>query len=464
MSTATAAAPALPVSRLSSLPAPRAVGGFPLLGALPSMLRDGPGTMLAAARAHPDEVFALKLGPVQVPVVYKPEHLQQVLIDDARSYTKAGMWQATRPLLGEGLVTSDGDVWKRQRQLMQPLFTPRYVAGLGGLMVNAIDAQIQDMLGRAGSPMEAGAEMTQITQRVLMDTMFGGSLDRTQSVVLADHLITAFQAMNVRIFTYYLPEWFPRPGGRAFFRSVAAIDEAMLSLVARRRQEPGGHRDMLSLLIEARDPETGAPLADREIRDQLVTLFVAGLDTTAVMLTWLFYLLDQHPDVEARLRAEIASVVGDRLPTGEDVAQLSYTRQVVQETMRLYPPAWIFPRYTAQGAEVGGRRIAPGASMLVSSWLTHRDPQHWDRPDTFDPDRFSPERTGARHRLAYVPFGAGGRMCIGSHFAMMEGILATVMLLQRFRGSVLPGQRVSAAAASTLKPKGGLYMKFQPVV
>lgn len=462
MSTATATANNLPVSaRAQQLPAPPAVGSVPLLGALLDMLRDGPGTMLRAARAHPGEVFALKLGPVQVPVVTQPEHLQQVLLDDARSYTKAGMWKAATPLLGKGLVTSDGDVWKRQRQLMQPLFTPRYVGGLSGLMVDAIDAHLDRMAERVGEPMDVGTEMTMITQRVLMESMFGGSLSVEKAAELGQHLITAFQAMNVRLFTYFLPEWFPRPGGRAFVRSIAAIDEAMMGLVSRRRAAPEGRSDLLSLLLEARDPETGGPLSDREIRDQLVTLFVAGLDTTAIMLTWLLAMLDKHPDVDQRLRAEVSAVVGDRRPTGDDVAKLVYTKQVVQETMRLYPPAWLVPRYTAGGTEVGGRRIAPGTSMLISPFLTHRDPLHWERPDVFDPERFAPGAEARRHRLSYIPFGAGGRMCIGSHFAMMEGMLATVMLVQRFRARAVPGQTLEPSAASTLKPKGGLKMRFE---
>lgn len=446
-----------------ALPAPVRVGRTPLLGALPAMLSDGPGTMLEAARRHPGELFALALGPVDVPVVYRPEHLQQVLVDGARAYTKGGMWAAARPLLGEGLVTSDGDVWKRQRQLMQPLFTPRYINSLSNLMVSAIAAQLEELDARADRPVDVGVEMTLITQRVLMESMFGGSLAPERALALGAHLATAFQALNVRLFTYFLPAWFPRPGGRAFFRSIAAIDEAMLGLVAARRQREAGPSDLLQLLLDARDPETGAPLSDREIRDQLVTLFVAGLDTTAIMLGWLLYLLDRHPEVEARLRAEIGWVVGTRAPTAEDVPRLPYTKQVIQETLRLYPPGWLFPRYVAEGAELGGRWLRPGTSLLVCPFLTHRDPEHWPEPDRFDPERFAPARAAGRERLAFIPFGAGGRACIGNHFAMMEGTLAAVMLLQRYRARRTVEAEIPPAAASTLKPKGGLSMRLERV-
>ena len=444
-----------------SLPAPRRVGGLPILGVLPALLRDGPGFLLSTARAHPDELFSIQLGPVQVPVVYRPDDLQRVLIDDARTYSKGGMWSATRPLLGNGLVTSDGEVWRRQRQLMQPLFTPKHLASLSGLMVDAIRGAVDRMAERAGQPMEIGQEMTLITQRVLFETMFGTSLDPAQAEGLGRQLNVAFQAMNIRIFTYFLPEWFPRPGGRAFKRALGTIDAALMRMVAERRAQPAGRPDLLSLLLAARDPDTGDVLSDREVRDQLVTLFVAGLDTTAVTLTWLMHLLDEHPEVDERLRAEVAEVIGDRAPTALDLPQLQYTRRVLQEAMRLYPPAWIFPRYAADGAEVGGRRIAAGTSLLVSPWLAHRDPRHWERPDSFDPDHFLPERVAARPKLAYVPFGAGGRACIGNHFAMMEGTLATVLLVQRFRAERLPGQKIVPAAASTLKPKGGLHMKLR---
>lgn len=452
------------VMKTQTLPRPVRVGRYPLLGALPDMLQDGPGFLLRSSRENQGEIFSLQLGPVQVPVVTRPEDLQQVLLDDARSYSKGGMWSAVRPLLGNGLVTSDGDVWRRQRQLMQPLFTPRYVNSLSGLMVSAIESQLAEMATRTDRPMDIGAEMTGITQRVLMETMFGTSLAPEKARELGQHLAVAFQAMNIRLFTYFLPEWFPRPGGRAFFAAIAAIDEALLGLVAQRRANPGGRSDLLSLLLEATDPDTGEALSDREIRDQLVTLFVAGLDTTAITLSWTLHLLDGHPEVGGRIRAEIASVVGDRNPRAEDMPKLPYTKQVLQESMRLYPPAWIFPRYVANGSVVGGREIAAGSSLLISPWLTHRDPTHWERPDEFDPERFTNEAIACRPRLSYIPFGAGGRMCVGNHFAMMEGTLGLVMLLQRFRAKGVAGRKVIPAAASTLKPKGGLVMRMEPVV
>lgn len=460
MSTSTS----LPVSQVTApaLPGPTVVSGYPLIGVLPGMLRDAPGTMLDAARKHPDELFALRLGPVQIPVVHQPEHLHEVLVSNGADFTKAGMWAVTKPLLGNGLVTSDGEVWKRQRRLMQPLFNQRHLAGLSELMVRAIVTQVDELATREG-PVELGLEMTLVTQRVLMETMFGASLDPAEARAMGEHLNTAFAAMNKRLFLFWLPKWLPMPGEEAFRSSIAAIDAFLARMVADRRANPVERADMLTQLLNARDPDTGEGMSDQQIRDELITLFVAGLDTTAVTLTWMFWLLEQHPEVDARLRAEVAEVLGGRLPTMADLPKLVYAKQVMQESMRLYPPAWIFPRYTPGGTTVGGRAIPAGTSMLVSPYLAHRDPAQWEDPERFDPDHFNEERSAGRHRMAYIPFGAGGRQCLGMHFAIMEGVFAAAVLVQRLRPRLVPGHKVEVAAMSTLKPKYGMKMTMERV-
>lgn len=451
-----------PASPSPSLPAPAVVGGYPLVGALPGMLWDAPATLLEGARQHPGQLFSLRLGPVDLPIVSQPDHLHEVLVTNAEDYSKAGIWAVTKALVGSGLLTSDGDVWKRQRRLLQPLFTPRHVGGLSGLMVNAIAAQVDVLASRAG-PVELGHEMTLLTQRVLMETMFGSSVDPAEAEQMGHHLNTAFRALNLRLFLFWLPSWVPRPGDAAFKASIAAIDAFLGRLVAERRANPSERSDMLSLLLAARDPDTGARMTDKQIRDQVVTMFVAGLDTTAVALTWMFWLLDEHPDVDARMRAELAAELGGRLPTLEDLPKLTYTRQVMQETMRLYPPAWIIPRYTPQGTTIGDHHIAAGTSLLVSPYLAHRDPAQWEDPDRFDPERFNADQSAKRHRMAYIPFGAGGRQCIGMHFAMMEGVFAAAVLAQRLRPRLVPGHKVQAAAMATLKPKYGMKMTMERV-
>ena len=446
------------------LPTPIVDRGLPVLGSLPDLLRDAPATLLDAARRHPGDLFALKLGPVQIPVVCHPDHVHETLVSRAGDFQKAGMWEAVRPLLGNGLVTSDGDFWKRQRRLLQPLFSRAHLGSLAEAMIDAIGAQLDDVASQGGEAVDVGAEMTLITQRVLMETIFGESLDPTEARALGGHLDTAFKAMNSRLFLYWLPGWVPRPGDRAFFGAIKAIDATLARLVAERRAHPTDNIDILNRLLGAEDADTGEKMTDAQIRDELITLFVAGLDTTAVTLTWTLWLLDEHPEWDAAVRAEIAAVFGDSRPDPAKLMQLSTVTQVLSEAMRLYPPAWMFPRYTPEGTVIGGRQIAPGTTLLVSPYVTHRDPAFWDNPDQFDPGRFSAERSAGRPRMAFIPFGAGPRQCLGSHFAMMEAQLALVLLCQRFRPVTVPGQEIVPAAASTLHPKNGLKMTFTPAL
>lgn len=451
----------------AELPAPVTDRGWPLLGALPALLTDAPRALLAGAARHPGELFALRFGPVAVPIVSEPDHLQEVLVDNAKDFEKAGMWESTRPLLGNGLVTSDGDFWRRQRRLMQPLFSPAHLASLGETMVGAIGRQL-DLLAARSGPVELNTEMALLTQRVLFETMFGSRIDPDVAEQTGRHLAVAFEAMNFQVFLYFLPSWIPRPRQRAFRGSIVEIDRFLQGVVATRRAElargEGTARvDLLNQLLAAQDADTGEQMTDAQVRDELVTLFSAGLDTTAITLTWLFWLLDTHPEIDARVRAEVDGVLGGRSPTMADLGRLVYTKQAIQEAMRMYPPAWIFPRYTRGGTTIGGRRIAPGTSMLVSPYVTHRNPRYWDDPDRFDPDRFLPERSKGRPRLAFVPFGAGSRQCIGMHFGMMEAQIATAMIVQRFRLRTVPGHEVVPASSSTLKPKHGVPMNVEPI-
>lgn len=444
-------------------PAPVLERGLPVLGLLPSMLRNAPQTLLEAAQRHPGEVFAVKLGPMALPVISEPEHVQEVLVDNAKDFIKAGMWEATRPLLGNGLVTSDGDFWRRQRRLVQPLFTQKHLAGMSQFMVHAIDAQLQLLSASAGRAVDVGAQMTLVTQRVLMETVFGGGFTAAEAERLGEHLNIGFKTMNYRTFLYFLPEWIPRPGGRAFFRSVKALDVALMGLLNRRRAAPTEDMDILNQFLAAQDADTGEQMSDRQIRDELMTLFAAGLDTTAVTLTWLLWLLETHPEVDARVRAEVGSVLGDRLPELADLSRLTYTKQVIQESMRLYPPAWMFPRYTQTGTVVGGKAIAPGSSLLVCPYVTHRNPVYWKDADRFLPERFSPEQSEGRVKGAFIPFGMGPRQCLGNHFAMMEAQFAVAMLVQRFRPRLVPGQRIEPSSAGTLHPRHGIQMRFERV-
>lgn len=432
----------------------------PVLGGLPGLLRDAPQLFLSAARRHPGEPFALRVGPVCVPVITPPALVQQVLVDDVRSYGKGGMWSAVRGFLGNGLVTSEGDFWLRQRRLMQPMFGARFLESMSQQMIEAIDIEAERLLQKVdtGVPVEMGAAMSLFTQRVLMTTLFSTHFSEEEAARLGTHLTTAMEHMGRRVFLSFLPDWFPLPGARAYRASVAAIDEALLGLIRLRRQQTSGPDDLLARLLAAQDADSGERMSDQQVRDELITLFVAGQDTTAVTLSWLFYLLDQHPDIAARLRAEHHRVLGSRPVTVADLPNLVYTRQVIQEVMRLYPAGWLIPRFTNQATRLGRYVVPANTPVILSPYLTHRDPTVWERPDEFEPHRFAPESTGPRHRYAYFPFGGGARQCIGNHFAMIEAQLILARLLRSLRPRLAPGQVVKPASLGTLKPGRGLMM------
>jgi cytochrome P450 len=403
----------------------------------------------------------MPFGPVDIYLVTRPEHVGHVLLDNWRNYPKGdAMWRPLRRLLGQGLVTSDGDLWVKNRRLLQPLFAPKHLAALSATMVSVLERSLDALSRRIkpGAPLNIENELAVITQNVVLETVFGASIERGEAERLTTALIQSFRQMNLRMFLFFLPDHLPLPGEGAIKRAVLTFDEAMFRLVRERRSTGERRKDLLSLLLDARDPETGEPMSDRQIRDELVTLFIAGNETTALTMTWLLYLLDKNPEAEAKVRAEAAEVLGRRLPTYEDLPQLKYSKMVVQETLRLYPPSWMIPRVAVAEDEVDGYRIPAGATVIVSQYLMHRDPTQWDRPEAFDPERFRPEVASTRPRYTYMPFGGGPRLCIGDQFAIMETQLLLAMFVQRFRARLAPGARVEAKAMATLRPRNGMPM------
>ena len=436
----------------------KVVRGYPLVGGLIGVFRDGPGFMTRVAREHPGEVVGVRLGPTTVYLVTDPEHVQQVVLDWRTFGKGGGMFKATRPLLGHGLLTSDGNFWLHQRRMMQPLFQPANLVALTNLMIEVVEREVTLLLTHGSAIIDMEVEMNVMSQRVILETMLGRGIARSETDRLNDELQHALEGLNRRMFLSFLPDRFPLPGDSRYRTAIAAIDDAMLRLVQDRRASGTSREDLLSLLLRARDEDTGEGMDDRQVRDELVSIFVAGQDATAKAMTWLWYLLDQSAVVEERLRAEVSDVLGTRRPTFEDLAQLKYTKRVIQEAMRLYPPAWMIPHFVENEAVVGGYRIPARSPILLSPFVTHRDPQLWPDPEAFDPDRFAPDRSAGRPRYAYYPFGGGGHQCIGNHFAMMECQLMTAMMVQRLRPSLVPGHRVVPSSSMTLKPRYGMKM------
>jgi cytochrome P450 len=435
--------------------------GYPLVGQLPQVLADPLNTVGSAVRARPGEVATLKLGPYTVYLVSEPEHVAEVFGDSGRRFGKQGsMWNPLRRLFGEGLVTAEGETWLRNRRMMQPIFVSRQLNELSNLVLKVIEDEADSLMPAAerGEPVSLRPRMMRLTQRILAQSLFGASSSPEQADQLGDAIIEAFRLLGARLFLYFVPNWVPLPGEFALRRVIRAIDESAAAIVREHRANSGGLADLLSLLLNARDEETKTGMTDRQLRDEMVVLLVAGTETTANTLTWMWYLLDQHPDVERRVRAELDEVLGDRRPTVDDIPHLVYTKMVVQETLRLYVPGWILPRGAIEDVTLGGCHIPKGSALLLCAHATHHDPRWWKDPYRFDPERFTPEEVARRHRYAFYPFSGGQRQCIGMQFAYMEALFAVATMLRRFRFRRVSDHPVVPEVATTLKPQHDMQM------
>lgn len=399
-----------------------------------------------------------------------PDHVEHILVDNNRNYRKepAPGNEILRPLVGNGLLTSDGDFWLRQRRLAQPAFHRRRIGGFASTMTGAAAQMLERWaaFGDRGEPWDLSEEMMRLTLEIAGRTLF--SVDLTGE---AETIGDAFVAASQKLIDYStipygslllrLP-WMPGVAGVK--QNVAALDQVVNGLIAerraRRRRGEGEHVDLLDMLMDARDEETGTGMTDAQLRDEVMTIMLAGHETTALALSWTFYLLAQHPEVRERLEVEVDAVLGGRVPDMDDTTALVYTTQVIEESMRLYPPAYILSRYTVEDDVVGGYDLPAGSILTLSPYVTHRHPDFWPEPERFDPDRFTPEQVASRPRFAYFPFGGGPRQCIGNRFALTEAILILAMVTQRYRLELERGHPIALEPLITLRPKHGIKVRL----
>lgn len=429
--------------------------GDPLLGNLRAFRRDVLGLMLESTRQYGD-VVRFRIGPLVVHLVNHPDHVAHVLQTHAANYDKNTRSSAKiRAIAGESLLTSNGPAWQRQRRLIQPAFHRQRIAAFATDMTRLTAAMLQHW--QPGQPLDVSSEMMRLTYTIVGKTLLGAEVGPDSAAVeqAMDTMLTHTFNRWGRILD--LPDGFPSPGNRRFRRALGTVDNIVYRIIAEHRRGGGDPHDLLSMLLEVRDEQTGATLGDQELRNQAITFLLAGHETTANALSWTFYLLSQHPEVERQLRVELAAVLGGRTPTVDDLARLPYTTMVIEESMRLYPPIWAMERRAIADDVIGGFRIPAGSSVIVSPYVLHRQPQFWPEPDTFDPTRF---RAG-RPRVAYIPFGGGPRYCIGNEFAMMEARLIVPMVLQAFQLTLGPGHRVEPQPGITLRLRHGLRMLVQ---
>jgi cytochrome P450 len=410
--------------------------------------------MLKGARRY-GNFYAIWIGDKPIYVVSDPVLVREILVEQAAEFHKADLAKyAVGRFAGNGLFTNEGDFWRRQRKLAQPAFHHARIEAYGTTMVQ----QTQELLNtwQDGETRDIAEAMTQLTLGVVNKTLFNVDV-RAQAQHIGALMKVILEGANDRI-NGYDPLW-SRLFAAKQQREAEAIQELFRiveGIIADHRRHDMDTGDLLSMLLAARDEE-GQPMSEQQLRDEVITLFIAGHETTANALAWSFYLLSQHPAVTERLRMELAPFGGKSL-TVHDLAHLPYSEWVVKEAMRLYPPAGGVTRQPVRDIELGGRQIAQGSTITIATYVMHHDPKLFSDPERFDPERFSPENEANLHRYAYLPFGGGPRICIGNSFAMMEARLVLMTILQRFHLTLAPNQQVHAEQLFTLRPKGGLKM------
>jgi cytochrome P450 len=435
----------------------------PLTYTVRGLVRDPLDAFARVGRRTGGEILRLHLGPFRPYVVSRPEHVQHVLRDRATTFAREGMlWRPLQRLLGDGFL-SDGPVWLMHRRLMQPMFSARNVDGLLDIMSAAIDEAVDELDHRArtGTAVDSCEAMTRIVHRAVIRTFFSDKISAFEADRLGPAIETAFTGLGSRLLLPFVPDRVRLPGDGAFLRAVGTVDEVVYPIVRRVRQEPPTGTDVVSLLLRARDDD-GTGLTDRQIRDDLVTIFVAGSETTAVALTWLWLVLHRYPDVAARLYGEVERVVGSERPGRVHLPGLRYTRMVLQEILRVYPVGWIVPRMAVADDVVDGVPIRAGSTVVVSPYLTHRIEWLWPEPERFDPERFGPDAPD-RHPFAYIPFCGGPHVCLGSHFFTVEAQLIIARLLSRYRPTLVSRPDVRPRPHASLRPAGRVNVVLRPV-
>jgi cytochrome P450 len=425
-------------------------------GSFLAFRRDALNFLERAARRYGDIVY-FRMGPQDVFFLNHPDYVRDVLVTHHQNFIKGRALQRAKRLLGEGLLTSEGEFHRRQRRLAQPAFHRQRIASYASVMTGHA-ARTRERW-QDGETLDISHEMMRLTLAIVGKTLFDADVeDEAQEIGQA--LTDVMNLFDVLLlpFSEYLDK-LPLPQTRRFHKARARLDATIYRMIEERRRSCADHGDLLSMLLLAQDEEgdTGR-MTDEQVRDEALTIFLAGHETTSNALTWTWYLLSRHPEVETKLHAEIDAVLDSKLPTTEDVPRLRYTEMVLAESMRLYPPAWAVGRLAINDYEVGGYVVPARSLVLLSQYVAHRDPRYFADPTRFDPERWTMEAREARPQYAYFPFGGGPRRCIGEGFAWMEGILLIATLAQRFSLRLVPNHPVALQPVITLRPKHGMKM------
>jgi len=435
--------------------------GLPISGNVLAFRRDTLKFIRDAAKEYGDVVH-FRFGPKRhVYMLNNPDLIKEVLVTKQAHFCKAKGLQVARAVVGDGILTSEGKKHMRQRRLMQPAFHRDRIAGYGDVMVRQSVELMEDW--KDGEVRDIHQDMMKVTLAIITETMFGKTVkegaDKIGHAIDVGLKYVSTKATSV----IDIPLSVPTRSNREFVESSEVLDKTIYSLIEERRKNPDSSQtDLLAMLLAARDEDDGQGMTDEQVRDEVMTIFVAGHETTANTMSWIFYMLASYPEAEQKLHDELTSVLGGRLPKVEDIPQLTYVNQIISETLRLYPAAWTINREVAEPVEIGGQTYEPGDTLMMSQYVMHRQEKYFEDPDEFRPERFAGDLLKRIPTYAYFPFGGGPRVCIGNNFALMEAALLLATIAQRYRLRLAePDQKVELEPLVTLRPKNGLSMRLE---
>lgn len=428
-----------------------------LVGNLPEFARDLLGFFTACARQYGD-VASMRLGRRLAYLISSPALIETVLVTDHRHFVKHSFfWRHVDAIFGRGLLTSEGDFWLRQRRLMAPAFHHDRIQAYGQVMVDGAERMLAGW--REGEIRDVHPDMMRLTLEIVAKALFDAEVTADVDEV-GEALDTGLREVAARFRRPFgIPDWVPTPGNRRYRRAVARLEGVVYRIIAEHRARGDGGGDLLSVLMRVRD-DAGRGMSERQLRDESITLLLAGHETTALALSWAWYLLGRHPHVDRALAAELERTLSGRPPSLGDLAALRYTEAVVLESMRLFPPAYAFGREAVADCELGGYPVPAGTTLFMSPWVMHRDPRFYDEPERFAPERWLDGLADRLPRFTYFPFGGGPRICIGNRFAMMESVLILATVARRFRLELAPGCAPTPFPTITLRPSGGVPMRL----
>jgi len=433
---------------------PTAPGRLPVIGHMAAYARDPLKFLERASRLGP--LVQMDFLNFQSVLVNDPELIEQILVTEHRSFQKDRYLRDLKRALGEGLLTSEGDFWLRQRRLAQPAFHKERIAEYGRTMVECAEHELSRW--REGEERDVHADMMRVTLDIVGKTLFGADVsDRAAEVA---HGLEGLMERYGDPVAMGVPNWdkLPTPLNRRVERAIRNLDRVVRDMI-RERKKRGEGRDLLSMFLAARDDD-GTGMSEQQLRDEVLTLFLAGHETTAITLSWTWMLLSQNPHVARKLHEELDAVLGGRAPTAADMTRLPYAERVIKESMRLYPPAWSLGREAIRDVQIGPLAVKKGTNLWIAQWALHRDARWFDDPERFDPDRWAGDLQKRIPKYAYFPFGGGPRLCIGNAFAMMEAVLVLATFAQRFQLDLVPGQLLEGVPSITLRPKHGIRVRL----